>query len=811
MTTLPLAGLRVLDLTDGLGESSGRVLADLGADVLRVEAPGGSGSRALEPTFRGVSVPFALRNANKRSTVLDPRSDGDRERLLSLLAETDIVIESQGSVRLADLGLGAAGLTERFPGLIPVTISWFGATGPYRDWVGSESVIYAMGGVLSRSGQPGMEPLLPPAGLVEESLGVHTAWSALLAYYQRLHTGVGQSVDISAFEVVTHGFDPGFGVQGSAAAGRSDDYPRGRPDAANFYPVFDCLDGQVRICLLARRQWRGMFDWLGSPEEFADPKFDTIPARFASADRLHPLIQELFNRYTRDELVAEGAARGIPIGGVLAPGEVLTAEHFEVAGTFTETEIVDGHPARVPSGYARINGQRAGFRHRAPAVGEHEAAFLAAAAEQSGSGQGPGPVDPGRAGRRPFEGLRVLDLGVVVFGAELGRQFADQGADVIKVENRDFPDGLRQSKRGAALAASVAWGHRNKRSLGLDLRSPQGKRLFRQLATEADVVLANFKPGTLTSMGFGPDELSALNPNIIVAESSAFGSRGPWNTRLGYGPLVRAAAGVSALWRYTPESTELCDGSTVYPDHIGGQVSAVTILAQLIARRNGAAGAALEVAQADVAVFQLGSTLAYESLSPGSVAPAGNQDPFAAPAGVFACAGDDEWCAVTVRDDRDWIRLAAAIGRDDLASDPGLATVDGRLARRGEVDDALAGWLAEHTPTEAMTVLQRAGVPAGAMMRLPDQLVDPQLTEREAFTDLSHPLLPIPLPSATRVAHFGQIPPAPFAPAPLPGENTIEIASELIGLSGSELDGLVGDGVLQPMSDDPLGVARADA
>ncbi|NED70659.1 CoA transferase, partial [Streptomyces sp. SID10244] len=133
---------------------------------------------------------------------------------------------------------------------------------------------------------------------------------------------------------------------------------------------------------------------------------------------------------------------------------------------------------------------------------------------------------------------RVLDLGVIVFGAELSRQFADYGADVIKIENANFPDGLRQSKRGARLSASVAWGHRNKRSLGVDLRSAEGAGVFRRLVAEADVVLANFKPGTLASMGFSYAELSRINPRIIVSESSAFGHDGPWRTRLGYGPLV---------------------------------------------------------------------------------------------------------------------------------------------------------------------------------------------------------------------------------------------------------------------------------
>ena len=800
MAALPLRGVRVLDLTDGLAESAGRFLADLGADVVRVEPEAGSYSRGTAPFHEGISIPFALRNANKRGVALDLTAAEGRRRLIELVRGADILIDSPRPDGVAGSDVDPAELLVANPALVAVTVTGFGRTGPYREWAATESVIYALSGVLSRSGEPGREPLLPPAGLVEYAVGTHAAWSALLAYYSRLHTGRGQLVDISAFEVIVHGFDPGFGVQGSAAAGRKVDFPRGRPDAADFYPVFDCADGRVRICLLAKRQWRSMFSWLGEPAEFADPVYDTIPGRFGAADRLHPLIEKLFASYTRDQLVAEGATRGIPIGGVLAVGEVLTAEHYGRSGVFTDEQLAAGVTARVPAGYATIDGHRAGWRHPAPAVGQHNNELLSSESlnpADSESADATAESVIGDEAARPFDGLRVLDLGVIVFGAELGRQFADNGADVIKVENAAFPDGLRQSKRGAALAASVAWGHRNRRSIGLNLREPEGKQIFRELAASADVVLANFKPGTLTSMGISYEDLSVINDKIIVAESSAFGSVGPWSTRLGYGPLVRAACGVSDLWRYDGAYRGLCDGSTVYPDHNAAQVSAATVLAVLVARERSGRGAHIDVAQADTAIMQLGEHLVSESLAPGSVAVTGNDDPFAAPSGVFACAGDDEWCVVSVRDDSDWGRLCAVIGRADLVTDAELATAAGRIANRSAAQAPLVQWLSQRTPTEAMTALQDAGVPAAAMKRLPELLVDPQLVARSAYTSLEHPLLPASLPTASRVAHFQTVPDAPLRPAPLAGEQTREIVRELLSLDDTEIERLVDAGILQ--------------
>ncbi|MCX4098460.1 CaiB/BaiF CoA transferase family protein [Nocardia sp. alder85J] len=821
--TFPLTGIRVLDLTDGLGESCGRYLADLGAEVVRAEPPGGTRSRSAEPRVGGVSIPFALRNANKRGITLDP----DRpEHLRELVRGVDIVVDSgtMGADSRAALDLAAdpsptvADLLAENPALVWVSITPFGRTGPYRDWTASESVLYAMSGVLSRSGTPGAAPLLPPAGLIEETVGVHAAWSALLAHVAALGSGRGEFVDLSAFETVVHGFDPGFGTQGSAAAGRSEDFPRGRPAAANFYPVFRCADGYVRICLLARRQWRSMFEWLGAPAEFADPKYDTIPARFAAADRLHPLIGALFAERTRDELVAEGARRGVPLGGVHDVAEVLRLEHFAASGALTDMELAPGLSARVPAGYLNIDGVRAGIRTPAPGVGERDGqpggapAEAAAAADQarhsgaysvvngaaspSGAGTTTGAVvaaDP----VRPLAGLRVLDLGVIVFGAELSRQLADYGADVIKIENAAFPDGLRQAKRGAALAPSVAWGHRNKRSFGVDLRTGEGRRIFTELVRDADVLLANFKPGTLTSMGFDPAELSALNPRLIVSDASAFGNVGPWRERLGYGPLVRASCGVSAMWRYPDDPELLCDGMTVYPDHIAGQVAATAILAALIRRVDTGVGGLIELAQSDTALVQLGVQLAAESIVPGSAAAPGNRDPYYAPTGVFPCAGDDEWCVVAVRTDAEWARLCEVVGRPEPAADPMFATREGRLAHRSAAEDRLIHWLAGRSPREAMATLQAAGVPAGAMLRLPELLRDPQLRERGAYAVLAHPLLPADLPATATVAHFDTIPAPPLRPAPLPGEHTEQICRTLLGMSDETIAALVEQGVLQ--------------
>jgi len=791
---LPLSSLRVLDLTENAAEWCGRLLADLGAEVIRVEPPGGSPGRR-DP------VGFALRNANKAGVVLDLDDAAGRSALLDLAADADILLESFSHAQAEARALTPAALRQANPALVVVSITDFGRTGPYRDRVATEDVLAAAGGVLSRSGLPGGTPLLPPRGVVSLTIGMHAAWAALVAYVKRARTGEGEHVDVSALEAVVHGFDPGFGSQGSAAAGRSETFPRGRPEAANYYPIYPCADGHVRICLLATRQWRAMFSWLGEPAEFADPRYDAIPARFEASDRLNPLIAALFAESTRDQLSAEGSARGIPVAGVLTVDEVLAAEHFAETGTLVEAEIADELRATVPSGYAFVDGERAGLLRRAPRPGEHDHLLTAARPARPDPDLGLPALPPGAP---PLTGLRMLDLGVIVFGAELGRLFADQGVDVIKVENSAFPDGLRQTRKGGGMNASFAWGHRNKRGLGVDLRSPDGARLFRELAADADIVSANFKPGTLESLGFSHAELARINPRIVVTDSSAFGSRGPWRTRMGYGPLVRASCGLSALWRDTEadpdEPSSFCDGATVYPDHIAGHAGAVAALAAVIGRGAVGAGQAIEVPQADVAVYALGATLALASSRPGSIDAEGNRRSGMAPAGVFPCAGDDEWCVITVRDDDDWRALAAAAG---LPDEPELRSFAGRAARRDQLEEQLAAWTADRESARVEEELQAAGVPAAAMVRLPDELTHPQLVARDSFHTLDHPMLSGPIPASARIARFSGVPDPAQRPAPTPGQHTREICASLLSMKPDEIDRLAAAGVLELPPDDP--------
>ncbi len=774
--------MRVLDLGGAESDAVGRLFADLGADVLMVEPPGGSPARHALPSVAGASIPFAVHNANKRAAVLDPASSADRERLLELAGTADIVVDGGGA---AVFGTSCAALAERFGHLVALSVTDFGTAGPYSSWRATDPVLYAMSTALSRTGPTSGKPVLPPYGVASATAAVQAAWAALAAYYHRLRYGRGDYIDFSRFEAVVQSLDPPFGTEGQAAVGlkRSGELWRGRPRNQHIYPIFPCKDGYVRICLLSARQWRGMRAWLGEPQQFADPKFDTIAARYAASRDLNAAIADLFAPQTMKNLVAEGQARGVPIAAVLTPAEALSSEHFRAVGALTDVAIAPGANLAVPMGAFVVDGHHAGYLRAAPPVGADEPAWATdrpvPTASVAGDTAGP---------QRPFDGLRILDLGVIVAGGELGRLFADLGAEVIKIESATYPDGLRQTPPGQRMSRSWALTHRNEHSLGLDLRHPTGADLFGRLVAGADAVFANFKPGTLASLGFSYEKLQEINPGIVLAESSAFGATGPWSARMGYGPLVRATTGVTWLWTSDDaEGGSFFDATTIFPDHVVARITAIAALAALIHRDRTGTGAHVHISQAEAAVNQLVTAYVTEAARAAELSVTDD----AAAHAVYPCGGEDEWCVISLRSDEDRTALAAVMGRDELPRD------------RAGLIAAVSEWTSVRDKVAVADLLQGAGVPAAPMNRAVDVLADPQVAFRKLFAYMVHPLFDAPMPSETGPAPYTSIPPADLRPAPMPGEQTREICQKVLALNAEEIDRLIADGVLFTSTEPP--------
>jgi crotonobetainyl-CoA:carnitine CoA-transferase CaiB-like acyl-CoA transferase len=789
--SLPLSDLRVIDLSDGAAGVTGRFLAEMGADVTLVEPPGGVASRYVQPIVDGHSLRFASTHFNKRGVVLDLTSPEGRAGLLELIDDADLVVESQLVGHLAALGIGHEAMRERNPQLVVVSVTEFGQFGPFVDWKASESVLVAMSSAMTRSGAPEREPLTPPGELALQTAAFHAAFAALLAVHNAKRTGVGDYVDCSLFDLVVQDFDPPFGIGGTATMGQPlTDLPPGRPDRRMLYPILPCADGHVRMFVASAKQWRSLHAWMGEPEEFSDPSFEQLFTRFMNWDKIRPALVRLFADQTRDDIVSKASELGIAVAPLNTSTEVLQSDHVKERESFVRSEVAPGLFGQIANGCIAFDGQRAGFRTRAPQLGEHDETVASRPSQAE-------PRSSATVSARPLKGLRVLDLGVIVVGAETGRSLADQGAEVIKVENRTFMDGARQSDSVGRCGYSFALGNRGKRSFGLNLRSDAGKEVFLRLVKKSDVILTNFKPGTLETLGLDFPVLRGANPRIILVESSALGSSGPWSQRMGYGPLVRATAGLTQLWRHPDAEDAFGDDMTVYPDHAAGRVGAAAVTAALIGRERSGRGCHIELAQMETVFSQMAPEFLRESLEPGTLVARGNIGEFDAPTGVYRCAGEDAYCAVTVGDDEAFAGLIDAIGRPDLASHADYATADQRVAHRAELDELLSNWLAPLTPVEAQERLQRAGVPAGAAVHAYELLDNPHLAARQQFGQLRQPGFDEPLDTFVGPALFANIAEPELLPAPLMAADTRAICRDILHMTDDDIDRLVADGVLE--------------
>lgn len=369
--TQPLLGVRVLDSADDKGEFCGRLLADLGAEVIRSEPPAGATSRGFGPFARtpaGLesSLYFGLRNAGKRGITLDPSVPAGRELLHRLLDGVDIWIETSKPGLLEEQELAPEAVLERHPELVMTSLTDHGRTGPYREFEGTSTTGFAMGGMMHRSGAADRPPCQAPGHLAYDAAGVCAAFPTLLAYYQRLKTGRGQHIDCSVQESIVAMVDwslPNGSIGGAIM-------PRNGP---GMYPLFECEDGYVRMIILVPSHWRAMLQWMGTPEALADPKYEQFLERLMNQAFINEQIEGFFRTKKQLDVCREGQKLGLPITPLLEPGRVLDNEHTRARGTFGEIDIEPDFPVLLPTGFLHLDETRTGPVGGPPALGQDNA------------------------------------------------------------------------------------------------------------------------------------------------------------------------------------------------------------------------------------------------------------------------------------------------------------------------------------------------------------------------------------------------------------------------------------------------------
>ncbi|HEY2707332.1 MAG TPA: CoA transferase [Caulobacteraceae bacterium] len=778
-----LSGVRVAEFGAGRPLAyCGKLFADFGATVVKVEPPGGDPDRKTAPLVsvgggRHESALFAWLNTNKQSVIAGPN---ETARLVEIAGASDVLIDARSGAHTDPGPSGHAALRTAFPHLTIVSISWFGESGPYKDYAATDSVVRALAGLVRYVG-----PAAAPVMLSEHQSYLPAALSAFTAALASLiGGGDGRRFEISVHEASA------LVAEFSSAVATQTGFEELRWGHNHFFPVFPTgvyatQDGWLGVTAFSADQWRGFCDMMGVPELASRPGFGTAPERLFVGDELDAIVAERLATRTTREWADEAIRRRVPLVAVPNMAELLASPIHRDHGAFGEVRIgVASFEAPVlPQRLTRTPPAPIGV---APLAGEHTATWAPSPARARKAG----------SGGLPLEGVRIIDLTMGWAGPVGTRQLADLGAEVIKVEGRGYPDwwrGADYSDEGiAALGYEKPlyfnWVNRNKIGITLDLTSDEGRALLLRLVRRADAVVENYGQGVLAGFGLDYETFRAEREDIVMMSMPAFGSATPWAEARAYGSTLEHAAGLPLVTGGPNDPPTM--NHVAYGDPIGGLSACPALLTALLHRQRTGEGQYIDLSQVEC-LFPLVAPWMIEQSVTGSVAPRlGNRHPVFVPHGCFPCDGHDAWVVVAVTDEATWHGLCDVIGRADLASDPALATTEGRRAVEDELEVAITDWTSQRSPDEAMEALQAAGVAAGAARGLTELLLyEPHLTARGYWQEVERPHMDWFQQPSPVFREDGQPYPIRRA-APTLGQSSREVLTRLLGLTAAELDRL---------------------
>lgn len=803
-----LSPYRVLDLTDERGEIAGMVLGDLGADVIKVEPPGGSSARTRGPLLTDGaeterSLQFLAYNRNKRSIVLDLEQQADRDTLMQLVASADFLLESAPGSELARHNIGFEQLRAANPHLVHVQISPFGSDGPAANWPASDLTIVALGGPVALQGVPDRAPVRVSVPQVWRHAGVEAAVAALVGHARMRQTGEAQFVDVSAQCVMTWTMLNAM----DAAAIQGFDFQRkgslGQTGQILLPIVYECADGYI-VAPPSKKMMSNIANWLIEEgmvdSSWADRDWDEYETRMLTgesiADELAPFA-DLCRKYTRKELLERGLIFGATFAPVNTVADVLEFRHLDERQYWLDMPLPDGRKVRAPGIFARTSVAPLSIRRPAPSLDQHGAEIRSELKEWLKNANAVPLIPSGD--ELPFKGLKVADFSWVGVGPISGRCLADHGATVVRIESELRPDILRGGlpfKDGEPdWNRSQFFGDFNASKLGLllYLKEPAAIEIARRLIAWADVYIESFTPGTVASLGLGYDAVRELNPGIVMVSTCLMGQTGSASSLAGFGYHAGAMAGFYEItgWPDLPP-----DGPWVaYTDTIAPRFLLATLMAAIDHRRRTGEGQYIDAAQFEMALHFLAPEILDYQSSGQMISRVGNRDRYAAPHGVYPCAGDDNWCAIAVENDGHWSALRRVLGDPAWANNPDLDSLAGRLNHNDNIDKEIARWTRSRDKHSVAKQLRTAGVPAGEVQRSSDLLRDSQYAHRNFYRYLDHAEMGH-IPYAGHQFCIQGYPSGARSAAPILGEHSVQVLQELLGMSDAEIANAFASGAI---------------
>ena len=792
---LALKGVRVLEIGQGAGLAyAGKVFADFGAEVIKVESGAGDPWRHMPPlakTHADVTGPesvlFAWMNTNKRSVAADVLDAREHTWLAKLARTCDIVIDARALTQGVDVlkqpiwSYNTSSPLAQCP--IEVDITWFGDSGPYRDYVGSDAVCRAMAGAVHGSGPVDGPPHMPHDLQAGIAVGLATFYVALAAWIGR-EDGSRRYV-LSVLETV-------FSMVEMEAAMVQDKRHSPRRGVNRFgitHPagIYQTSDGWIGTFTNTLAQWTGLCTAIDRLDLANDPRFATGAERMQHADLIDELLTDAFINRSTQELVASLTAEKFPAVIVPTMEQLLAQAVHRERNAFVPIKFGDVRvegpvlPQRLGAPGPLLGGS-------VPTLGLDTDYYKNAATTEGSLLRNRFPA---ATKKLPLEGLRVIDLSMGWAGPFASRKLADLGAEVIKIESPSYPDWWRGTNYTQEFYRDKVYEknnnfnlmNRNKSGLAIDLTKSEGKQLFIDLIKQSDALIENYSAEVLPKLGLDYGVLSRANPDLLMLSMPAFGLGNAWSNTRAYGGTLEQASGLP-LYTGHPDGPPAMT-SYAYGDPNGGLNATAAMLLGTLVKRETGKGRHINMSQVEGMLTLTAPFMLEQSLTGQVSKRQGNRHPVRAPHGIYPCSAKDTWLVLSIASENEWRSLCRLMGKKDWLHDSALLSSAGRLARQNMLDTTIAAWCRQHSVEDVVTMLQQAGISAGPVQTLTQVLEDPHLNARGFWRKLAREHIGHYISSTTYFRLNGE--PMPInKPAPTLGEHTNEVLQRLLGLSPDE-------------------------
>ena len=703
---MPLTGYRILQQGSGIAlDYCGKLFADFGADVVKLEPPGGDSLRTMPPILaNGESGVFAWLNTNKKSVTDTPTN------IAALLPGADVLLTQQAR----------PDLTAKYPGLAVTAVDWFGDHGPYSRFAGTESVARALAGLVALTGPAEGPPILA----TECQQGPIAGLAAFIATAGGLY---GREKGARTFSVSLHETAVNVAEYEAAVAWDSG-ASRKRPGINRFgrnYPVgiYETKQGLIGVTIVTPGQWRGICAMLGMPDLAKEPRFSLNTDRLAASKKIDALFQPVWLTKTAEEWFELALQYKLPMAVVPTMAALLEQSVHRERGAFVPVRIGDEafEAPRLPQ-LLTLTPPLAGGT--APLAGEDHPIWSVPAL--------PKPSAQAAQGTGALAGLRIIDLTMGWAGPTAARHLGELGAEIIKVEACQYPDWWRGTDLRASYIAEqkyekIPWFqlmNRNKLDVTLDLAHPEGVALLKRLVATSHAVIENYSADVLRKLGLDYSVLKDVRPGLAMLSMPAFGSGNAWSDCRAYGSTLEHASGLPTITGSAHHPPVM--NQTAYGDPVGGFNAAAALIVALLHQQRTGQGQNIDISQVECMLPLVAPSLIEQSALGYTAPRIGNRHRVHVPHGAFRCVGDDQWVAIAICNDTQWQVVCGVLNRPDLA----ILNAAQRRSREDELEALIEAWT-ESRPAEAvMNILQDKGVAAGVVRRPGDLHEDPHLVAR---------------------------------------------------------------------------------